>query len=154
LITFSPSVVWQPTPQWRHVCWQLTCEISLVALMTFQHSSPSLPSPPPHHFSFNFPTCLKVLYITMLPCNSPPPSLKKRGIIKVKDVFCSSCGVHAMKSSTQTQFPGTILLWAWPCLVLIKCPQFLPQMSDGSYGVFVVLLLVVVAPKLQFNFTF
>jgi len=59
-----------------------------------------------------------------------------------------------MKSSTQTQFPGTILLWAWPCLVLIKCPQFLPQMSDGSYGVFVVLLLVVVAPKLHLFFFF
>jgi len=42
-----------------------------------------------------------------------------------------------------------MLPWAWLCLVLIKCPQFLTQMSDGSDGVFVAILLVAVAPQLH-----
>lgn len=121
--------------------------------MTFQHSSPRTTGFP--HFSFNFSHArVKMLYMTMLPCSTTWQSPEKYGIKKVKDVFCRSCGVHAIRSSTQTQFPGIMLPWAWLCLVLIKCPQFLTQMSDGSDGVFVAILLVAVAPQLHLFFGF
>lgn len=105
-----------PTPLLRHVGWQLTCEISLPTLMTFQHS-PVSPSCPPAHVH---------------DISDPGHSKRTKWANKVKDIFSAPVPEPEPDPARQPRLnpdpisrnvPIAPLPRAWPYLALIKCPQ-------------------------------